>query len=196
MIFSRKLLHTILPQLESVSDELFQKAVRSTGNELPTKDIFKHPILNNLVIGRIVEFAPHPQSDHMNICKVVIDKQGTTKTIVCGAKNVTANKNVVVALQGCKLYDGRIIEDKMLRGVESQGMLCAYRELTPLNGNSISKDDADGIMLFDDGEIGDTNVTEFLGLDDTLYQIEIPYSNRHDIEGALAFCQDIAAYFN
>jgi len=196
MILSRKLIEKILPEFVKVSDDEFCNAIRSTGNELPKKDISYHPQLNNLVIAKLISFVPHPNSDHMSVCQVQIDKEGTIKTIVCGAQNLVAGKKVIAALAGAKLHDGRVIEEKELRGTVSQGMLCAYNELTPLNESFVAKDDAAGIMLFDDGEIGDTNVAEFLGLDDTIYNIEVPYSNRHDIEGALAFCQDIAAYFN
>ncbi|GMO13513.1 MAG: phenylalanine--tRNA ligase subunit beta [Mycoplasmoidaceae bacterium] len=195
MIYSRKLLETFLPKLKDVSDEELSAAVGSTGNELPLKDIFHHPKLNNLVIGRIISFEKHKNSDHLNVCKVQIDKKGTINTIVCGAPNVTANKNVVVALKGAKLHDGRVIEYKDVRGIVSQGMLCGYYELTPLNADYVSPSDADGIMLFDDGEIGDTKVAQFLGLDDTLYEIEVPFANRNDPNGALSFIQDLAGFF-
>jgi phenylalanyl-tRNA synthetase beta chain len=196
MIYSRKLLEQFLPGLKNISDIELSNAVGSTGNELPVKDIFHHPKLNDLVIGRLISFQKHPNSDHLNVCKVQTDKNGTINTIVCGANNLVANKNVVVALNGAKLYDGRIIEYKELRGIKSEGMLCSYKELTPLNANVINKDDADGIMLFDDGIIGDTNVSEFLGLDDTIYEIEVPFANRNDINGVLSFCQDLSAFFD
>jgi phenylalanyl-tRNA synthetase beta chain len=195
MIISRKLLEIILPKFKNITDQQFQDAIKSTGNELPTKDIFIHPKLNNLVIGRLLSFEPMVGSDHLNLCKVMINKNKKINTIVCGAKNLIANKNVIIALEGAKLYDGRIIKYKELRGVISEGMICGYNELTPLNIEKQAKEDTVGVMLFDDGDVGDTNVAEFLGLDDTIYNIEVPYSNRHDIEGALAFCQDISAYF-
>jgi phenylalanyl-tRNA synthetase beta chain len=195
MIYSRKLLERFLPLLKDVNDEELSKAIGSTGNELPLKDIFHHPRLNNVVIGRILSFEKHPNSDHLNVCQVQIDQAGKTHTIVCGASNVTKDKNVIVALEGAKLHDGRIIEYKEVRGIVSQGMLCGYYELTPLNSKNISLEDSLGILLFDDGVIGDTNVEEFLGFDDTIYEIEVPFANRNDINGVLNFCQDLAGYF-
>jgi phenylalanyl-tRNA synthetase beta chain len=195
MIYSRKLLEKLLPNFKDISDEQFIDAVSSTGNELPSKDIFHHPQLNNLVIGHLISFTKHPNSDHLNVCQVQIDQSGTINTIVCGAQNLIADKNVVVALEGAQLYDGRVISYKEVRGVVSQGMLCAYSELTPYNHKNMPKHDASGIMLFDDGVIGDTHVASFLGLDDTIYEIEIPFANRNDINGVLSFCQDIAGYF-
>jgi phenylalanyl-tRNA synthetase beta chain len=196
MLYSRKLLERFLPKLSEINDNELSKAIGSTGNELPLNSIYKHPEVNNLVIGRILSFEKHPNSDHLNICKVQINNNGDVNVIVCGAKNVEANKNVVVALEGAKLHDGRVIEYKEVRGVVSQGMLCGYYELTPLNTKYISPQDSQGIMLFDDGEIGDTNVSSFLGLDDTIYDIEVPFANRNDINGVLSFCQDLAGYFN
>jgi phenylalanyl-tRNA synthetase beta chain len=195
MLYSRRLLETFLPKLSKISDEELSNAIGSTGNELPLKDIHHHPILNNLVIGRILSFEKHQNSDHLNVCKVQIDQQGTINTIVCGANNVQANKNVVVALNGAILHDGRVIEYKDVRGVKSEGMLCGYYELTPLNNKLCSPKDSEGIMLFDDGKIGDTNVAKFLGLDDTIYEIEIPFANRNDPNGVLSLCQDLAGYF-
>jgi phenylalanyl-tRNA synthetase beta chain len=195
MVYSRKLLQTFLPKITEISDAEFVNAVGSTGNELPLKDIFHHPQLNNLVIGHLISFAKHPNSDHLNVCQVQIDQKGTINTIVCGAQNLVANKNVVVALDGARLHDGRVISYKEVRGIVSQGMLCGYNELTPYNEKNIAKNDASGIMLFDDGKIGDTNVAQFLGLDDTIYDIEVPFANRNDINGVLSFCQDIAGYF-
>jgi len=195
MIFSRKLIESLIPAFKKFSDQEFSLAVRTTGNELPMKDIYYHPKLNNLVIGKLISFEPHKDSNHMNVCQVQIDEKGTINQIVCGASNLKTGKNIIVALPGARLYDGRVIEKKVLRGIESNGMICAYSELTPLNHDFVSNDDAKGVMLFDDGKIGDTNVAEFLGLDDVIYKIEVPYSNRNDIEGVLAFCQDIAGYF-
>jgi phenylalanyl-tRNA synthetase beta chain len=197
MQYSRKLFEKILPQVKNISDEQLIEALGSIGVELPKKDIFHHPTLNNVVFGRIINHTKHPDSDHLNICKVQIDKSGSTNTIVCGASNVTDNKLVVVALEGCKLFDGREIVYKELRGTKSEGMLCGYHELTPLNAKTVSKFDSEGIILLDLGEaeIGDTNVAEVLGLNDTIYEIEVPFANRNDINGAYAFCQDIAGFF-
>jgi phenylalanyl-tRNA synthetase beta chain len=160
MLYSRRLLSRFLPKMNEIDDKQFIVACNSIGTEVAS--IIKHPKLNNLVIGELLSFEKHPDSDHLNICKVKIDQFGTINTIVCGAHNLQANKKVVVALAGAVLHDGREIVYKELRGIMSEGMLCAYRELTPYNQNFISKNDDDGIMLFDNGVVGDKNVAEFL----------------------------------
>jgi phenylalanyl-tRNA synthetase beta chain len=192
MFYSRKLLNRFLPDLEVYTDEEIVTACNSIGTEV--ENIIKHPKLENLVVGRLISYTKHPDADKLNVCKVDIGG-GKINTIVCGARNLVKGKNVVVALEGCRLYDGRIIEYKELRGIKSEGMLCAYEELTPYNEAFISKEDAEGIMLFKEGEIGDSNVAKLLGLDDTIYQIDVPFANRNDFNGAYALCQELAGYF-
>lgn len=192
MFYSKKLLNRFLPDLQDYKDEEIVTACNSIGTEVET--IIKHPKLNNLVIGRLLSFSKHPDADKLNVCKVDIGG-GKINTIVCGASNLVKEKNVIVALEGCRLNDGRVIEYKELRGIKSEGMLCAYEELTPYNSEFISKEDQEGIMLFNEGEVGDTNVSDFLGLNDTIYQIDVPFANRNDFNGVYALCQELAGYF-
>lgn len=193
MIFSKNLLKQYLPQIVNVTNEQLINACSCVGLEL--EKIYHHPLLNNLVIGKLKSFKKHPNADSLSICEVVVNAQGKTQTIVTGAPGLIAGKNVVVALEGAKLHDGRVIVYKELRGIMSQGMLCSYEELTPYNHAYMTKLDSIGIMQFDDGVVGDTNVATFLGLDDVLYDIAVPFSNRNDINGLLSFCQEISGYF-
>ena len=86
--------------------------------------------LEGLVIGEVLTCEPHPNSDHMHITTVNLG-QGEPVQIVCGAANVAAGQKVVVATLGTKLYDGWINASQSrkskLRGVESNGMICAER---------------------------------------------------------------------
>jgi phenylalanyl-tRNA synthetase beta chain len=193
MIYSRKLLISLLPNIAEVTDDEMITACGSIGTEI--ENIYKHPKLNNLVIGKLLSFEKHPNADKLNVCKVQINQAGTIHTIVCGASNLVAEKNVIVALEGAKLFDGRVIDYRELRGVRSEGMLCGYYELTPYNEGFVSSKDDEGIMLFDDGTIGDKNVAEFLGLNDTIYDISVPFANRNDLNGALSICQELSGYF-
>lgn len=80
-----------------------------------------------LVVGQIVEFEDHPESDHLHICKVDI---GTSiEQIVCGATNAHLNQKVVVATIGTMMPNGLYIEPSTLKKVASNGMLCSAREL-------------------------------------------------------------------
>lgn len=87
--------------------------------------------LDGLVIGEVLTCVPHPNSDHMHVTTVNLG-QGEPVQIVCGASNVAAGQKVVVATLGAKLYDGDdcfTIKKSKLRGVESNGMICAEDEI-------------------------------------------------------------------
>ena len=87
--------------------------------------------LEGLVIGKVLTCEPHPNSDHMHITTIDLG-QGEPVQIVCGAANVAAGQKVVVATLGTKLYDGDecfTIKKSKLRGVESNGMICAEDEI-------------------------------------------------------------------
>ena len=81
---------------------------------------------NNVVVGEILETAPHPDADKLVVCRV---SSGTEEhQVVCGAPNARAGIKVPFALVGAKFPDLKIKKAK-LRGVESHGMLCSEREL-------------------------------------------------------------------
>ena len=87
--------------------------------------------LEGLVIGEVLTCIPHPNSDHMHVTTVNLGS-GEPVQIVCGAPNVAAGQKVVVATLGTKLYDGEqcfTIKKSKLRGVESNGMICAEDEI-------------------------------------------------------------------
>lgn len=87
--------------------------------------------LEGLVIGEVLTCEPHPNSDHMHITTVHLGTQEPVQ-IVCGAANVAAGQKVVVATLGAKLYDGDecfTIKRSKLRGIESNGMICAEDEI-------------------------------------------------------------------
>ena len=84
-----------------------------------------------MVIGEVLTCDAHPISDLLEITTVNLG-QGERVQIVCGAPNVAAGQKVVVATLGAKLYDGDecfTIKKSKLRGVESNGMICAEDEI-------------------------------------------------------------------
>ena len=92
---------------------------------------------------------PHPDADRLRVCRVGLGPAGDDGpvTIVCGAPNVAGGQLVAVALPGAVMPDGMKIERRVLRGVASEGMICAARELA-LAGDSDS--DSDGILVLDE----------------------------------------------
>lgn len=81
---------------------------------------------DNLVIGKVISCDMHPDSDHLHVCQV--DVGSDTLQIVCGAPNVRSDMKVIVALPGASLPLGTI-KKSVIRGVESNGMLCSLGEL-------------------------------------------------------------------
>ena len=83
--------------------------------------------IDNLIIGEVVECINHPDSDHLHVCKVNIGSD--LIQIVCGAHNVRENIKVIVALPGAVLPGDFQIKKGVIRGEESNGMICALFEL-------------------------------------------------------------------
>jgi phenylalanyl-tRNA synthetase beta chain len=191
MIYSRKLLEKYLPGISSKTNDDLISACGQIGVEI--EHIYHHPKLTNFVIGKILSHEKHPNADRLNVCKVKIsDTQ--TNTIICGAQNVTDNMFVIVALENAKIHDGREIQYKEIKGIKSEGMLCAYSELTPRT-EFLPSSEEHNIILLDEAKIGDIDVGKYIGFDDEIYDIAIPFSNRPDFNGVLALCQELAGFF-
>ncbi len=147
--------------------------------------------LKGVVIGKVVECRPHPNSDHLHLTKVDVGT-GELLDIVCGAPNVAANQKVVVATVGAKLYmGGKELEIKKakIRGENSLGMICAEDEI----GLGISHD---GIMVLpNDAKVG-LSAAEYFGLtSDWVFSIGLT-PNRVDAASHLGIARDLAAYFS
>ena len=145
--------------------------------------------LEGLVIGEVLTCEPHPNSDHMHITTVNLG-QGEPVQIVCGAPNVAAGQKVVVATLGAKLYDGDecfTIKKSKLRGVESNGMICAEDEI------GIGTDHAGIIVLPADAVVG-TPAKEYYNVkSDYVLEVDIT-PNRVDATSHFGVARDLAAY--
>lgn len=80
------------------------------------------------VVGYVEKLTDHPKSDHLKITQTKISADKTVQ-IVCGSPNVTEGIKVIVARPGAMMPDGKIIWPGQLMGVDSDGMLCGFREL-------------------------------------------------------------------
>jgi phenylalanyl-tRNA synthetase beta chain len=191
MLVSKYLIGKFLPKIHEITDQQLIDACSAIGIEV--ENVHHHPKTNNLVIGEIIKVEPHPNAAKLHVCEVKVNQTNKTHTIICGAPNVAIKHKVIVALNGAKLHDGRIIEYKELRGILSQGMICAYGELTPFNQYQ-SDEDSSGIILLSDGIVGDQAIEKYVGLNDTIYDLSIP-SNRNDLNGVLPLCQELSGFF-
>jgi tRNA-binding protein len=96
------------------------------------------------VVGYVKTCVDHPDSDHLHITETEVDG-GETLQIVCGASNIEAGQNVVVAKPGAMMPDGQMIWPGNLRGVDSFGMICSAKELHLPNAP-----EKKGILVLDD----------------------------------------------
>lgn len=144
-----------------------------------------------LVIGQITECEPHPDSDHLHLCKVNIGTE--VLDIVCGAPNARTGLKVIVALDGAILPD-KTIKKGMIRGQESNGMLCSIAELG-LEHKFLKPEDSEGIAeLGEDAEIGG-NPIKYLQMDDGVIDFELT-ANRGDLLSILGMAYEVGAIYD
>lgn len=175
-----------------ISDQdLKELAVKITKAGINIEKVITNHI-DNLVIGEVVECVNHPDSDHLHVCKVNIGEK--IEQIVCGAPNVRVGLKVIVALPGAILPGDFEIKPSTIRGVSSNGMLCALYEL----GLEEKTDEtyAKGIEELDSNAKVGTDPLTYLGLDDTLYELDIHKHRNNDCYYHIGFAYEIAAILN
>ena len=188
MLLSRKFVSDYIDLPEELTIEEIANDMTSVGNEYD----FAGKLINctNLITGEILECEDHPDSDHLHICKVNIGTE--VLNIVCGAPNARTGIKVIVALPGAKLPGGEI-KKGVIRGVESNGMLCSIKELG-LDSKFLEPKDIEGIHeLPDDTEVG-TDPIKLLELDDEVIDFELT-SNRGDLLSILGMAQELGAIY-
>ncbi len=137
----------------------------------------------NVVVAQIKESAQHPNADRLSVCQVD-DGSGSTRQIVCGAKNYQIGDKVPLALPGAVLGPEFKIKVGKLRGVESQGMMCSAEELGMPKGE-------DGLLILPaDARVGAPLAELFPG--DTVLDLEIT-PNRADLLSHVGIAREIAA---
>ena len=160
----------------------------------------------NLVIGEVKECEMHPDSDHLHVCKVDIGRE--VLNIVCGAPNVRKGLKVIVALDGAvlpgvtvKAAGGiekddkpRIIKRSMVRGQESNGMLCSMLELG-LEHKYADEVDKTGIHeLPSDAPVGEDPIA-YMGMDDEVVDFDLT-ANRGDLLSILGMAYELGAIYD
>jgi len=145
--------------------------------------------LQGLVIGQVLTCENHPNSDHLHITTVDLGS-GEPQQIVCGAPNVAAGQKVVVATIGAKLYSGEetfSIKKSKIRGVESNGMICAEDEIGVGNSH-------DGIIVLPENAVVGTPAKDYYNVKSE-YILEVDITpNRIDAASHYGVARDLAAY--
>ena len=184
-------LNWVKDYIDLSGEDLKELAVKVTRAGINVEKVITNHI-DNLIVGEVVECINHPDSDHLHICQVNIGDSITQ--IVCGAPNVRVGLKVITALPGAILPGDFEIKKSKIRGVESNGMLCALFEL----GLEEKTDDNynKGICELDDNAIVGTDPLEFLGLDDTLYELDVHKHRNNDCYYHIGFAYEIASILN
>jgi phenylalanyl-tRNA synthetase beta chain len=148
--------------------------------------------LEGVVVGEVMTCVPHENADRLRVTAVNVGKNELLQ-IVCGAPNVRAGIKVVVATVGTTLYpdpdEPFKIKKSKIRGVQSEGMICAEDEL------GLGKDH-DGIMILPDDAVVGQSAKEFFQIQED-FQFEIGLTpNRSDAMGHIGVARDLIAYLN
>ena len=144
-----------------------------------------------LVIGEVLECIDHPDSDHLHLCKVNIGEE--VLDIVCGAPNVRNGLKVIVALDGAVLPGGTI-KKGVIRGCESNGMLCSMAELG-LENKFLTEKDISGIHELPSDAPAGEDAIKYLNLDDEIVDFELT-SNRGDLLSILGMAYELGALYD
>lgn len=157
------------------------------------------PSFTNIKTVKIEKIDAHPNSDRLHL--VTVNTGSGLKTVVCGAQNIQEGQVVPYASVGSQVLDRKTGEmftltPAVIRGVESQGMLCSADELGVTERNY---QEEDGILvlnrIFPDVELG-KDVKDVLGFEkDTVIDVA-PTANRGDQMSVIGVARELSSLFN
>ncbi len=142
----------------------------------------------NVVVGKVLEKAPHKNAEKLSVCQVDVGKE--VLQIVCGAKNVASNQFVPVALNGA-LIGSTTIAKTELRGVESCGMICSSTELgfPKINDGILELDESVGELVLG------KELNEYTPFNTHVLEISLT-PNRGDCLSVLGIAREISAFYH
>ncbi|WP_456479116.1 YtpR family tRNA-binding protein [Nautilia sp.] len=181
MIVTRRWLEEFI-DLKNVSTREIIDTLNRIGQEV--EGYKKYEVPQNVVIGKVIECQKHPNADKLNVCKVDVGDE--TLQIVCGASNVVNAEYVVVSKVGAVLPGDFKIKKAKLRGVESNGMICAAKEIG-------LPDFHEGILIMDDS-LGELKTGEYAGkyLNDEIIELGVT-ANRGDCFSVYGIARELSA---
>ncbi|WP_120890527.1 phenylalanine--tRNA ligase subunit beta [Helicobacter pylori] len=142
----------------------------------------------NVVVGKVLEKAPHKNAEKLSVCQVDVGKE--VLQIVCGAKNVAPNQFVPVALKGAIIGSTTIAKTE-LRGVESCGMICSSIELgfPKINDGILELDESVGELVLG------KELNEYAPFNTHVLEISLT-PNRGDCLSVLGIAREISAFYH
>jgi phenylalanyl-tRNA synthetase beta chain len=163
-------------------EEIAERLVM-TGTEVERIGAVGPPTADGFVVGKVLSAEQHPNADRLRVCTV--DSGDGERTIVCGAANVATGQTVALALPGARMPGGEKLRKAKLRGVASEGMILSVSELE-------IGEDADGILVLDDGPAAGTPLSEVLPLAEPVLELEVT-PNRIDCFGIWGVAREVHA---
>ena len=183
-------LNWVKDYIDLKNEDLKELAVKITKAGVNVEKVITNHI-DNLVIGEILECEDIPET-HLHLCKVNIGKD--VVQIVCGASNVRNGLKVIVALPGAVLPGDFEIKASKIRGYDSNGMICALYELglEEKTEETYNK----GIEELDKNAPVGEEALNYLGLDDTIYELDVHKHRNNDCYYHIGFAYEIASILN
>jgi len=164
--------------IADIARELTALGLEVESIEDPAKD------LAPFTVGYVVEAKQHPNADRLRVCIVETGK-GQVQ-VICGAPNARTGMKGVFAPVGSRIPGtGLDLKAGLIRGVESNGMLCSKREMG-------LGEEHDGIIELPDDAIVGTPFAQILGLDDPMIDVKVT-PDRADCLGVAGIARDLAA---
>ncbi len=149
-----------------------------------------------MVLGVVTKIEKHPGADRLSV--VTVDLGSHSSAIVCGGTNVVVGMKVLVAPTGAKVRwhgapEWTTLEKATIRGVESDGMICAPSEVG-LDAVKAGDHEIWDLTNITDAKAG-TPIADALGLDDAMFDIEVT-TNRPDAMGMIGLAREAACAVN
>ncbi|HLO38825.1 MAG TPA: phenylalanine--tRNA ligase subunit beta, partial [Lacibacter sp.] len=192
MTISYKWLHEYLPV--AVEPERLSRILTSIGLEVESMEAYEEVKggLKGLVIGEVLTCEKHPDADKLTLTTVNVGAAEPLQ-IVCGAPNVAVGQKVVVATVGTTIYpltgEPMTMKKAKIRGVESQGMICAEDEI------GLGASHAGIMILKDDARVGSEAADHFQLYTDWIIEIGLT-PNHMDAMSHMGVARDVIAYLN
>ncbi len=176
----KSLVHVDLPA-EALAEKLTMAGLAVEGIIEPV------PGLAGIVVGRIIEMKRHPDSDHLQICRV--ETGSGVAQVVSGAPNLAVGANAPYARPGTTLPTGPEVGSRIILGEPSDGVLCSGTEL---GTEEWGFGDALGVLVLDQAWQPGAGIIEALGLDDQILEFELT-PNRGDCLAVLNIAREVRA---
>jgi len=174
----------------AANDKDYSEAMTMSGSKVEAIHLPGSEI-KNVVVGRILTTARHPNADKLTVCTV--DVGGKTLQIVTGATNIKMDDLVPVALDGAVVAGGKEIRTGALRGELSEGMFCSIAELG-LTLHEVPYAIEDGILILEEDCKPGDDIHPVLGMDDHVIEFEIT-NNRPDCMNVIGLARETAAVY-